>query len=86
MSEYKGLKEKICQICKVRPADTIDHIIPQWLADRAHFFGLEKPLKNIRPACGQCNHEKGGRIDYRNEKVSNFMERLIKKIEEQLYF
>jgi 5-methylcytosine-specific restriction endonuclease McrA len=45
-----------CAICRVRPATTVDHIVP---VSRG---GRELDPQNCRPACAPCNYAGGARI------------------------
>lgn len=46
---------KKCYICKKATADTIDHVIPL-------SKGGTNDIENLRPACYQCNWQKGDQI------------------------
>lgn len=49
-----------CQVCGLRPATTLDHVVPIVL-------GGTNDWSNLRPACGLCNSRLGGRIGGRRK-------------------
>lgn len=76
--KYKG---KHCEECGVSVNITRDHIIPKWLERRFEYFGLDVYIvSNEQYLCGQHNQNKGGKIDYRDERVRRFLKKFVEML------
>lgn len=53
--QVRKLYGKLCYICRDKMADTIDHVVPL-------SKGGTNDLGNLRPACYDCNWQKGDKI------------------------
>lgn len=50
-------EEPTCYLCRVRPSDEVDHVVPLSVApERAH------DRTNLRGVCAPCNQRKGDRL------------------------
>lgn len=87
----------ICPVCGDLEMMTDDHIVPQWLVRRILHFGLDwskktdiehAPVNYLRKfkrrICQKCNNKKGGKIDWTDSIVRNFMHTFATKILEKL--
>ena len=82
ITKYKG---KHCEICGVGADITRDHIIPKWLERRFEYFQLDVYMvNNDQYLCRLHNGQKGGIIDYRDERVRRFLRKFIKMIENKI--
>lgn len=70
----------MCPKCGKDNRMSRDHIVPRWLLRRIGQFGLNKLKQNrlvpelvFQKICVVCNYEKGGKIDYDNPIVNDFM-------------
>ncbi len=67
----------ICPKCnKEKEKLTKDHVIPKWLLRRLHNYGIKRckaPKVVNEMICSSCNVRKGGKLDYSNPEVREFM-------------
>lgn len=70
-----------CEKCGSQENLTRDHIIPEWFRIKARCFGFrihtgKSSLPNFRKyqtLCKKCNLNKGGKIDWSNEVVRDYL-------------
>lgn len=80
--KYEG---KHCEICGTGTDITRDHIIPKWLERRFAYFQLDVYIvNNDQYLCKSHNSQKGGKIDYKDIRVRNFIKKFIGMLEEKL--
>ena len=80
--KYKG---KHCEVCGTDKNITRDHIIPKWLEKRFPFFGLDIHIvNNDQYLCDVHNTQKGGKIDYSDERVRRFLRKFVIILQEKL--
>jgi len=65
-----------CLKCDSVAEMTQDHVVPQWFNKALENFGL-KTLQSsmIELVCQKCNSNKGGKIDFTDERVREVMKR-----------
>lgn len=79
--KYEG---KHCEVCGTGEDITRDHIIPKWLERRFVYFDLSVyVVNNDQYLCKTHNSNKGGKIDYRDERVRRFLRKFIAMIEDK---
>ncbi|MCH7541857.1 hypothetical protein IH981_03760 [Patescibacteria group bacterium] len=78
-------KTERCAKCDTTKDLTMDHIIPEWLTKRIELFDISIILiGNTQKLCKDHNTEKAGKIDYKDEKVREFMAAFVREIEKKL--
>lgn len=83
---------KLCAKCGSTDNITRDHIIPRWIMVRIHMFGIKAALpegwSNFQDLCESCNLIKGGKVDWENPIVREYMrqiaEGILSKLEKPL--
>lgn len=81
----KKYKNKHCEKCGTSSDITRDHIIPKWFERRFKYFQFEVYMvNNDQYLCESHNLEKGGIIDYKDERVRRFLRRFIEMIDDKI--
>lgn len=82
IEKYKG---KHCEVCGTPSEITRDHIVPKWLERRFEYFQFEVYMvNNDQYLCKTHNQNKGGVIDYTDERVRRFLKRFIQMIQHKI--
>lgn len=67
-----------CLKCDKITEMTEDHVVPQWFNKALANFGLVKLQNGITEmVCKECNSNKGGKIDFTDERVRETMKKFV---------
>lgn len=81
-------KTDICSKCGSDKDLTRDHVIPDWFRSKVHNFGFRihtgkstfPNYQKYQTLCKECNLKKGGKIDWSNEVVREYMRKFANNI------
>lgn len=74
-----------CLKCDTITEMTQDHVIPQWFNKALLNFGLPKLQSAlIEMVCQKCNSNKGGKLDFTDERVRNILKPFARHFVEEI--
>lgn len=81
-AQIKKMARGKCLRCDKIGRMTEDHVVPQWLVKYLPYFGVSKkelPPLDTEMVCEDCNHTKGGKVDFSYPLVRAVMKPIITK-------